>query len=90
MSHQGKVFKKRYYLNIIILSLSTPLFLSGNVQSNMSQQGKGFKQRCYCNIYTLSLCRPVLLSDNIQTLHVVPGERIQTKILWEHLQFKPM
>jgi len=56
----------------------------------MSQQGKVFKQRYYRTFNNLSLCRPVLLTGNVQSERVAAGDRVQTKILSELLNFKPL
>jgi len=84
MSQEGKVFKQRYYRNLITSSTCISVILSGYFQSEHVAAGKKFKQRYYRNINTLSLCRPVLLSFNVQFEHVAPGESVQTTILSEH------
>ena len=40
MSQQGKLFKQRYYRNINTLSLSRPVLLSGNIQSEHIAAGE--------------------------------------------------
>jgi len=49
-----------------------------------------FKRRYYRNLITLSLRSPVLHSGFFQSEHVAAGEIVQTMILSEHLNFKPM
>jgi len=56
----------------------------------MSQQGTDFKQRYYSNIYTVSLFRPVLLSGIFESERVAAGESVQTTILSEYYQYKPL
>ena len=84
MSQQGKDFKQQYYRNINNLSLSRPLLLSGDFQSEHVAAGENFEQRYYRNINTLSPSRPVLLSGNVQIELVAAGESFQTSILSEH------
>jgi len=54
----------------------------------MSQQWKVFTLRYYRNLKILRISRPVLLWCNFQSEHVAAGERVQPKILSEHLHFK--
>ena len=56
----------------------------------MKQQWKGFKKQNYRNFNHLRPYSPVLLSGNIQSEHVAAGDRFQTTILSEPLQYKPL
>jgi len=90
MSQQWKWFKQRYYRKNNNFILCRPVLHSGNIQSEHGAGGETFKQRYYRNLNTLRICRPVLLSGNVQSEHVAAGETVQTTILSEHLQFKPL
>jgi len=45
MSQQGRGFKKRYCRNINTLSLSSPVLLSGNNQSEHFAAGEGIQTK---------------------------------------------
>ena len=90
MSQQGKDFKQRYYRTINSLRPYRPVLHSVIVQSEHVAAGENFKQRHYRINNTLSLCRPALISGNLKSEYVAAVVCVQTKILLEHEQFKPL